>query len=222
MDKEKGIFNDFISDQPKITGSTTINHAVRVKLGITADEYCFMMYLEERKNKSREFDLSHCFSIIGYNANMAKLMYHGLVQHGFLGLFKPGEVPKLTERWGQAFNVDFEFNQFWTVNLPDGKKRTAWPGSKEATRKLFDKVRKQYSLEYILRQRDHYFKFLILTKKYRNFDRMKMGGPVWLGPDKHYETDWKSEWEELEEKYNPKKPMAEAVTIESVKKAYNK
>jgi len=221
--EEKGIFKDFQSEIPKINGSTTINHEIRAKLGITADEYCFMMYLEDRKRKDREFDLSHCFSVIGYSPDTLKLLFNSLVKHELLGLFRPGEVPIITEKWEILTDVDAEFNMFWYEPLPDGKRKAAWKGSKPQAKKLFEDLRKKCSLDYILRQRNHYFHYLRLTKKYRSFDQARMMATVWLNlKNERWKEDWKLYCEDLEETYNPRKPIAEAVTMDKVQKAFEK
>lgn len=218
----KGIFDDFKSAPLKVVGSSTINHAVRVRLAITADEYCFMLYLETRKRYQKQFDLGHCYMTIGYSEDICKVLYDSLVNHGFLGPFTPGMIPVLTKRWEEAFNVDFEFEKFWFETLADGKKRAAWPGSKEKAKKLFENARKEVSLEYLIKQRDHYFIMLAMIKKYRNFDRARMIATRWLGPDKEFNNDWKGEVEKLNEQYKPHKPLAEAVTMDTVKDAFNK
>jgi hypothetical protein len=56
---------------------------------------------------------------------------------------------------------------------------------------FYEKVRKEYSLEFIEQQRDAYHDYLIMEKK-RGFNRAVMAAERWLNPaNEYYLTDWK-------------------------------
>jgi hypothetical protein len=208
--ENKNAFEDMTVSLPEIKGSSTINHNVRVKLGLNCSEYCLMEYIYRMVKKDKEISIAKTYEETGFTEAEQVAMGDALVMKGFLFL-EICNPPKITSKFESAFtDMTSEFeNKFWTK---DG--RTAWPGSKAKSLELYKKTRLKYPAETLISQRDEYFRYLECESKYNGFNRAKMAAERWLLPaNAYYLTDWKAQADAIVKKWETaQKPVKIAKT----------
>jgi len=216
----ENIVENFKSKAPKIAGTTLIDHAKRVALGLNCSEYVLMIYLNECAKNPEPYDYVKAQMTTGFTHEQQDKLLSRLTEkaqifgHGLHGTYTP------TSMWYNQFSdLEKEFRKFWT-DLIDGKIRNAWPGSKPVAEKLFKKVREKYSFDYLMKQRKEYFRYLERVIRIKGFDRQKMMATVFLNPEKQrFNERWHT--------YCPepviKKPKAKSsLTGQQKKDLYNK
>lgn len=219
-----GKLDNYVSKAPDIVGSSTINHAARVKLGLTCSEYCFIDFLHRR-----DVDATETKSIwisLGFGEKEINQLFRNLIVKGFIIMdigSGNSDNPKFnfTQKWKEGFaNIEQEFNEyFWMEN---GK--VAWTGTKKKAFEYYIKLRKKHSKDFLVNQRDQYFKFLELQKKYRNFDQQRLMCQVFLNPaNERYLEDYGDYVNQLKFKYAPSPEIKpKPLTKEDVLNSYGK
>ncbi len=192
---------------PSILGSTTINHAARIQLGLNASEYVLMDYIYRCVQKKKEMEVTETYRQTGFATDQQEILLRGLVMKGFVW---PDQVspPKITSKWESAFaDMKAEFdNLFWRMN---GK--VYFPGSNKKAFELYYKLRKQYSRDFLINQRNQYARFLNMQEK-NGFDQAKMMAERWLNPkNENYLIDWKTMGDEVEKKIKRKEEAQKPV-----------
>jgi hypothetical protein len=231
-----GKITDFRSSAPKITGSTTINHEIRVKLGLNCSEYCMMDHLSRKEDKGEFADtlsvfISTGFAEVAQTALLKELMKKAMVAV-VSGVDGKGQEIKISQKWLDAFpDIDREFEFFWVEIIPDAKgvphQRPAWTGTKKKALEYWHKLRKKYSLEYMMAQRASYFEYLELEHK-RGFQRQRMMCQVFLNPsNERYAEDYADYAKQLRIKLGLMKddkemPTSSILTVDKMKEAYGK
>jgi hypothetical protein len=212
---------DHVVQKPDITGSTTINHAARVQLGLNCSEYVLMSFVFHCARNNRPLITMEVYQKTGFVEEEQLQVLRGLVQKGFV-LFSPNEVPQITTKWESAFtDIEDEFeNLFWKK---DGK--VIWQGSsRKQSLGFYIKARKKYPRETLIEARNDYVEYLEWEHK-RGFDRQIMGAEKFLNEkNEYYMVDWKTMTEGIRSKLEPKKEETkpvEPLTAESRKKMYN-
>jgi len=206
---------------PSIFGSTTINHAARVKLHLNASEYIMMDYIYRCVQNKREMEVTETYRQTGLSTEQQGILLRALVMKGFVW---PDQVspPKITSKWESAFaNLKAEFdNLFWIKNgkvfFPNSSNKKSFA--------LYHTVRKEYSKEFLIKQRDHYSDFLEMQHK-NGFDQAKMMAERWLNPkNENYLIDWqqlandvRKKIKKVEDELNKKgkTPVAKTETVNS-------
>jgi len=188
---------DYRSKPPRIEGTTTINHDLRVKMELGPMEFVLMdaiVWLKERRKLVTDVTVYIRTGLVPQEQTMALEM---LVKKGFV--YPEAEAdgtPALSEKWSSFFtSIEDEFPEFWTK---DGK--VCWPGSKPKALELYVSVRKTKSKDFLLKQRDDYLKFLELVRR-NGFDRPQMMATVFLGKQNRYEENWADYLKQEEEKF---------------------
>lgn len=191
----------------RITGSTTINHSIRVKGQLSCMEYVMLVYLDNREKRKEHKDNSHCTAFTGYSTEEQNMLIKLLTERGFLLPFSLNIPYHVTsQKWRDLFlGIEMEFEQFWHIEHEneDGKKikKAAWTDTKKTAFRVFSTVRKSHDFDYLLKQRNIYFDFLNYTNL-NGFDRRKMGCAVWLNPlNEKFNANWKIQLEEERKKY---------------------
>lgn len=209
-------------EKPEIVGITTINHAVRVELGLTCSEYVLMNYLYQCKKNSTPPDITGILRKTGFVLEEQKVLARALERKGFI-LITSNPMPIFTSKWESGFSdVEKEFDEeFWKK---DGK--VVWlTSSKKASLKFYSDLRKTHPKNVIIEARNNYLEYLQWEKK-RGFDRAIMMAERWLNPkNEYFMTDWKEMTEEIKRKLNPQpaQPLDQAqITAEERKKEYDK
>ena len=177
---------EYKTKPPRIEGTTTINHALRVKMGLGCMEYVLMdaiVWLKDRKKLVTDVSVYIRTGLVPDEQVMTLEM---LVKKGFVYPTAEADgTPALSDKWKSFFtSIEDEFAEFWTK---DGK--VCWPGSKPKAMELYVNARKKATKEFILEKRDAYFEFLDLVRK-GGFDRPKMMATVFLGKQERYMEDW--------------------------------
>lgn len=178
--------NDYRTKPPRIEGTTTINHDLRVKMGLGCMEYVLMdaiVWLKDRRKLVTDVSVYIRTGLVPEEQVMTLEM---LVKKGFVYPNAESDgTPHLSDKWKSFFtSIEEEFTEFWTK---DGK--VCWPGSKPKAMELYVQARKKASKGFILEKRDAYFEYLDLVHQ-GGFNRPKMMATVFLGKQERYMEDW--------------------------------
>jgi hypothetical protein len=157
-----------------------------------------------------------CYISVGFKADEVSTIMQSLIQKGFL--IETEDKIQVTDKWrGKIKQYEKEFETFWVETTPEGKIRTAWAGSKPEAQKLFVKLRKTYSFEYLMGQRNDYFKYLEYQQKIRKFDQQRMMCTVFLNPAKERFAE---KWASYIPETKPEEPAQKPMTQEELGKQY--
>lgn len=206
---------------PSIIGSTTINHAARIELGLNCSEYVLMNYVFHCAKNSIELEITETYRKTGFTEELQLQVMNGLIMKGFV-MINPNPIPQITTKWESAFtDIESEFdNLFWKKN---GK--VIWLGSPRKSALVFYiKLRKKYPKEIIIKAKDDYLEYLELVRK-TGFNRAIMGADKWLNEkNEFYLVDWKESSADVQKELDKKKPAtqyAEPITSQSRKAGYD-
>jgi hypothetical protein len=183
-------------EKSKIKGQSIIDHAKRISIGLTMEEYAVADLFERAKINFKKVDNEVAFIKLGLTPEEFQKIKDMLHQKQMI------ETPtshKLTNKWYQ-FEQQFEkdFEGFWFKD-----NRCAWSGSKTQAQKLYVNLRKSVDKDYLIKCRDDYFAYLAV-----NPWRHKMMATVFLNPTtKRYEENW-SELVQVEKETIPVKKKA--------------
>ena len=198
---------DYKSKPPSIKGVTTINHALRVEMGLGPMEYILMDAVIWLKNHKKPVTDVNVYIQAGLVPQEQTLALEMLVKKGYI--YPTAEAdgsPDISDKWYSFFtSVEDEFSEFW---IKDGK--NCWPGSKPKALELYLSARKKTSKEDLLKSRDSYFKFLKLVHK-NGFNRPKMMATVFLGKQERYMEDWEEYAKQEEDKFKREEDIPVAV-----------
>jgi hypothetical protein len=212
--------DSYKSKAPAIVGSTTINHAARVSLGLNCSEYAFLDHMARKQDKGEVADTLSTYIQTGFSPDNQQQILKGLILKGFIII--KGDECIVTSKWMDGFaDIEKEFDEFFWKE--DGK--VAWPGVRKKALEYYIKVRRKYSRDFLSDQRRYYFEYLILEHK-NGFARQKLMAQVFLNPEnERYLEDWQKYRNDLKEKLGMNRPAENAVkpvTREEVNKAYAK
>lgn len=214
------VFSDHVVQKPRITGSTTINHAARVAMQLNCSEYVLMSYVYYCAKNDKPLDVSEVYQKTGFTEENQIALMQALIKKGFV-FMSQNPVPEITTKWESSFtDMEMEFERdFWKK---DGK--VVWLSSSKAKSfKLYQKLRMKYSKEDLVNSRNEYLEYLAWERK-RKFDRAIMGCEKYLNEsNEYYLVDWKSLSEQIAIQLGakqPPKPTVEPLTIESRKALY--
>jgi hypothetical protein len=214
-----GNLDNYKSKTPAIIGSTTINHSARVRLGLNCSEYVFMDHLSKKNEKGSQADTLTVYISTGFAIGEMEVLFKSLIAKGFI--LPKGNDFELTMKWEEGFtSIEKEFdNLFWKI---EGK--VVWTGTRKKALEYYIKLRKSYSAEFLMDQRNKYFNFLELQKNLRKFDQQKVMCQVFLNPsNERYMEDYGDYIEQLYKKYGrPDNVKPEPVTRADIAKAYGK
>jgi hypothetical protein len=194
------------TNTPRLIGHSTINHTLRVKLGLNCSEYVMADCIYNLIEKKKDIFISTIYNYTGFSGAEQKAYVSALIAKGIIfPIPENSKTITFTSKWlGEFETLEKEFDDFWfiTVTVKDGKelKKTGWPGSRKSALNLYQKVRKTITKDYLIQQRDYYFKLLKVTQAL-GFDRSKMMATVFLGPQERYNENWKDQLEEKMIKY---------------------
>lgn len=216
---------DYRSGAPRIAGSTTINHEIRVQLQLNCSEYVLLDHLSRKQDKHELADTLSVYIQTGFTEKNQELLFKGLIGKGFIYLEGDNNFT-VTDKWYDVFSdIEKEFNQhFWLEMDKKGNRKTAWTGTKKKALEYYIKLRKKYSCQYLADQRRYYFEYLKLENQ-RGFDRQRMMGQVFLNPgNERFAEDWKDYCLQLKIKLGivKKEEKADPITIDIMREAYGK
>ena len=136
--------SDYKSKIPAVVGSTTINHASRIRLSLNCSEYVMLDYLARCQTKGIQVDsisiyIHTGFSIEAQEAIMRALMVNAWIyikneEHG-----KP--LLMVSDRWmDSAVDIEKEFDKhFWKEN-----DKVVWTGTRKKALEYYIRLRKKY------------------------------------------------------------------------------
>lgn len=152
-----------------IIGVSEINQRIRAKLNITCDQYCMLDLIYKCQSKKETLTYEMTFRRLGLSEEETKDQIRVLKDLGFV--LKNGNKFEVSQSWISQFEVSVaEFEEFWIY-----KGKSYWTGSKKDAALKYTEARRFYSKEYLLNQRDGYFKLLELQEF-----RVIMGASVFL------------------------------------------
>lgn len=223
MDK----LQNYKSKPPAIIGSTTINHEARVRLGLNCSEYCLLDFLYRKQLNKEQSDTTSAYISTGFSESEVIAIFKGLIVKSFIYISN-GKY-ELTKKWQEGFaNLENEFEEFfWKEKVTDsnGKitDKVAWTGTKKKAIDYYIRLRKQYSKDFLVSQRDRYFEYLRLQKRLRNFDQQRLMCQVFLNPStERFLEDYGGYIADLKEKYEPNPVVIKPITREDVLNSYGK
>lgn len=176
-------------------GVNKVNHSIRIKLGLSCEEYCIFETILSRKRvkKDTKFDdIEDYTGLLPTNINtsirkMINILLIKVDNENFM--LNKSMVDSAFKEQENKFQK--EFNKFWKITK-DGKEINCWPGPREDAFNKFKIARNEYSFEFIMQQRFNYFK-LLEHKTWRN----PMQASKFLNvKTKQVEEDFKSQWPE--------------------------
>jgi hypothetical protein len=215
MDK----LDSYKSKAPAIIGSTTINHEARIRLGLNCSEYCLLDHLTRQEDKGQHADMLTIYINTGFTMAEVEKLFGTLVLKGFARVDNGKYI--LTKKWEEGFaDIENEFdNMFWKID-----NKVVWTGTRKKALEYYVKLRKRYSSEFLMTQRNNYFNFLLLQKQLTRFDQQKMMCQVFLNPmTERFNEDYAEYIVQLKNKYGvTDKPKPEPLTREAVNAAYGK
>jgi hypothetical protein len=163
-----------------VEGVSIINHQIRVSLGLTCIEYCLAELIYMFSKTDKILTVPQVNKRLGLSDKETASVLKGLLLKKIVE--RKGDKIVCLPVWLEKFDVrKDEFELFWNK---DGK--VCWTGSKPQAKDRFYKVREHKSLEYLIAQRDAYFRYLN-----RETWLKKMMCSVFLNPQtKRYEEPW--------------------------------
>lgn len=215
-----GKLEEYKSKAPDIVGSSTINHAARVKLQLTCSQYCFLDFLHRRQENPT--GNQSIWINLGFGEKEIEQLTRECMQRGYVLLNEKGFV--LTSKWNDAFtSAEKEFEEFWH-EIVDNKRLVAWTGTKKKALEYWVKLRKKHSFEFLMKQRNDYFQFLRLQKKLRKFDQQRLMCQVFLNPaNERYLENYEDYVMQLLKHYgDPEAPKIKPVTKDDILNQYGK
>jgi hypothetical protein len=153
-------------------------------------EYAIMEYVEKCTRDSIPINYPSIYEKTGVDHDEAKELFASLWHDDFIQACNSVSKFKPTSKWFDGFStVKIEFEEFWASKVystANGKKNISWAGSKQDAYNKFVKTRKIESFEYLMAQRELYFK-MIASSDFRKV----MGCSVFLNIEtKRYSEDW--------------------------------
>jgi len=215
-----GKLEEYKSKAPDIVGSSTINHAARVKLGLTCSQYCFLDFLHRRQENPT--GNQSIWINLGFGEKEIEQLTRECMQRGFVLLNDTGFV--LTGKWFEAFtSAEKEFEEFWHETV-ENKRSVAWTGTKKKALEYWVKLRKKHSFDFMMKQRNDYFQFLRLQKKLRKFDQQRLMCQVFLNPaNERYMENYEDYVMQLLKHYgDPEPTKIKPVTKDDILNQYGK
>lgn len=217
---------EYKSKAPDIVGSSTINHAARVKLQLTCSQYCFIDFLHRRKENPT--GVQSIWISLGFGEKEIEQLTKECMLKGFIAVTSgiDGRDPELilSNKWNEAFtSAEKEFEVFWHEMI-DNKISVAWTGTKKKALEYWVKLRKKHSFEFLMKQRNDYFQFLRLQKKLRKFDQQRLMCQVFLNPaNERYLENYEDYVMQLLKHYgDPETPKIKPVTKDDILNQYGK
>jgi hypothetical protein len=201
---------DMIVGPVPIIGSTTINHAMRIHLGMNCSEYVLMDYIYRCVKANRGMEITEVYQQTGFDEQSQGALLRGLVTKGFV-FPEQTNPPSISAKWESGFkDIEKEFEElFWKK---EGK--VFFTGSKKKSLVLYKNFRKKYSKDFAIKQRDAYCYYLTMERK-RGFDRAVMMCERWLNPaNEYYLVDWQQMGDEIKKKIS----SGEAKNVKSTEK----
>ena len=194
-------------------GDNKIEHSVRIKLGLSCEEYCVFDTIHQRKLRKKDTSFTDIENHTGLLPNvidhairkMSEIILLAVDNNKFL-LNREMVKVAFQEKETQLEN---EFKIFWEKEVKNGNKTklvTRWPGPKEAAFIKFKIARRKYSFDFIMQQTYNYFKFLTFETW-----RSPMQATKFLNVTSgQIKEDWVSQWPDYTKKEAKEvKPMTQ-------------
>ncbi len=150
----------------------TINHHVRVNLGLSCDEYCIMDAIHKfRENHGKKvLNTAYIENTTGFDVVTARNIAVSLEEKGLIVRQQSGMFP--SEEWKQHFNTDEQFEKLWDI-CKRGNKNKAKEVYKRALKiASYEAIRKGWQLHVKNASEPQFVKHLssFLNPKYKYWE----------------------------------------------------
>ena len=180
---------DISTIKPKVypTAKSAINHNIRHRLGISADDYCIIETCDVLYTKQKIYKAVDIQCKIGYDVEFIKERVKALIDAGLLQ--KDGnESPKSSEKWKRNFLISEEEFVAFMEPMQFTTRLVKWTGSKADSKMKYEIARKHYSAQYLLDRKKAYFEYLA-----RDIKRDIMMASVFLNvKTKRFSEEWET------------------------------
>jgi len=166
---------------PRVTGTSTIIHRIRRKLGLTCDEYVVLDYLRIRYMDS-SITMNDVYNDLGYSPEELKSVFSTLKKKEKIvskpdGIKGKAPVPykNFMDEFDNVNDAEEQFEKLWLLNKS---------GSKVNAKKKFKKVLELVDFETLYKAKVAYVKNCKETSTYlKNME-------TWLNPEsRHWENN---------------------------------
>lgn len=165
-----------IAPAPRITGATTINHALRIKLRLTLDEYAIIEMFYRFQTSNKKIDADSIWKELGMTVYDCVKAWEGAKLKGAIS--KSGPRYLFCDAWLRHFNAYEDFEELWKVWLAAANK----PGNKRMAQRCYTKSRALIEKDQLHASADKYLK----SVKDKDF---VMHLSTWLNPrNRHWEN----------------------------------
>lgn len=169
-----------------ISGSTTILHKLRVKLGLNMSEYVVMRYCSDLFTDKVKITAENCIVKIGVDLAQVMKVIDVLLEKKMLtkrseNYYEPCKEWFITHR-----EKGFEFGLFYQPIVINQTKISWRSSSKESAMKKLTLAMAGTSIEAIIYSKLRYF----ISKYESNSLDFVMGAERFVGPERNYETIW--------------------------------
>ena len=107
-----------------VFGVTTINHKIRLQLGISNDEYVFLDFLRYVQSKRKErITWIKLWKMTGVDPTDLPPLWRSLKEKGLVYRHESGVVTT-SQKWDDMFSSKVNFDEFWAL-FPKGNKESA-------------------------------------------------------------------------------------------------
>lgn len=155
-----------------VTGITTVNHQIRLKLSLSMADYAILSMIENLKGKQVTDSIS--WKLLGVTLKVVTERMNFLYEKGFLD-----KDFKVTSKWTNAFlpdEAETKFNELWEIFQRTGNKKNA--------KSMFIKALKAEDYNVLLENAKKYISYCRETR------RFIMHMSSWLNPDfRHWEDE---------------------------------
>jgi hypothetical protein len=186
MDDLKNKLTDI---KPRVapTAKSAINHNIRNRLGISADDYCIIETCDVLHVKMKVYKAVDVQSKIGYDCDFIKERVKALMEMGLLEK-SDGESPHSSDKWKRNFMITEEEFEKFMEPVTYASRKVKWTGSKADAKMKYETARKHYSSQYLFDRKMAYFNFLS-----RDIKRDIMMASVFLNvKTKRFSEEWET------------------------------
>ena len=159
----------------RVTGSTVINHNVRLNLKLSLEEYTLLDFIHNwNKLNNNPITFANYYSQTGFIYTEIDTLFKLLKEKGLLVWDAPKKRVDVSDEWKDIFNTDRLFTSVWKMH-PHGAKQIA--------KERLPKVLRKISLEDLQKKLKQYLAFC------KENNRFAKDLSTWLNPKNEHWND---------------------------------
>jgi len=158
-----------------ISGYSTINHAVRVQLQLSLEEYVLMDFIfQENQKRTTSIRFDDYFKATGFINENIKELFSLMKDRGLLVLDTKYNRPDVFDEWKAIFSSSDLFAQLWKIHAK---------GNQPTAKERLPKALKMITFELLKEKLKRYVAACNANQTF------KKGLDVWLNPQKEHWND---------------------------------